>query len=248
MRPSAPVATIIAPVALSISARTRMTARHRRWSDRQMPMKLRRTRPCRISSLNTICAVLLATAKADALRAHDDRGVDADDLAMRGDKRSARIAGIECGIGLDHVLDQSAACDRSERPSAEITPAVTVDSKPSGLPIATTSCPRRSASGSPSDARPEDADGSRRAATPDPCRGPRPAGARFHRDAAFGIGEPQFAGTLDYVAVGQHEAIRRDDDAGADTAGGAAILVLAARLDAHDSGPTRSATPITALE
>ena len=33
---------------------------------------------------------------------------------------------------------------RSERPSAETTPAVTVDSKPSGLPIATTSWPRRS--------------------------------------------------------------------------------------------------------
>jgi hypothetical protein len=28
--------------------------------------------------------------------------------------------------------------DRSDRPSAEMTPAVTVDSKPSGLPIATT--------------------------------------------------------------------------------------------------------------
>ena len=39
---------------------------------------------------------------------------------------------------------------RSERPSAETTPAVTVDSKPSGLPIATTSWPRRSRLESPS--------------------------------------------------------------------------------------------------
>src|SRR5476649_1283939 len=39
---------------------------------------------------------------------------------------------------------------RSERPSADTTPAVTVDSKPSGLPIATTSWPRRSALESPS--------------------------------------------------------------------------------------------------
>ena len=31
---------------------------------------------------------------------------------------------------------------RSERPSAETTPVVTVDSKPSGLPIAITNCPR----------------------------------------------------------------------------------------------------------
>ncbi|MGY4291276.1 hypothetical protein ACVWXO_010542 [Bradyrhizobium sp. LM2.7] len=33
--------------------------------------------------------------------------------------------------------------ERIERPSAETTPAVTVDSKPSGLPIAITSWPRR---------------------------------------------------------------------------------------------------------
>src|ERR1700726_498367 len=33
--------------------------------------------------------------------------------------------------------------ERIERPSAETTPAVTVDSNPSGLPIATTSWPRR---------------------------------------------------------------------------------------------------------
>jgi hypothetical protein len=33
---------------------------------------------------------------------------------------------------------------RSDRPSADTTPAVTGESKPSGLPIATTSWPRRS--------------------------------------------------------------------------------------------------------
>ena len=33
--------------------------------------------------------------------------------------------------------------ERIERPSADTTPAVTVDSNPSGLPIATTSWPRR---------------------------------------------------------------------------------------------------------
>ena len=41
---------------------------------------------------------------------------------------------------------------RSERPSAETTPAVTVDSKPSGLPIAMTSWPRLSRRESPSGA------------------------------------------------------------------------------------------------
>ena len=41
---------------------------------------------------------------------------------------------------------------RSERPSAETTPAVTVDSKPSGLPMAMTSWPRLSVLESPSGA------------------------------------------------------------------------------------------------
>ena len=44
--------------------------------------------------------------KADALRAHDHRGVDADDLAVRRDQRAAGIAGIERGVGLDDVVDQ----------------------------------------------------------------------------------------------------------------------------------------------
>ena len=46
--------------------------------------------------------------EADALRARDDGGVDADHLAGRGDQRAARIAGIERRVGLDHVLDQPA--------------------------------------------------------------------------------------------------------------------------------------------
>src|SRR5258708_2297494 len=41
---------------------------------------------------------------------------------------------------------------RSERPSADTTPAVTVDSKPSGLPIATTTWPRLRRALSPSTA------------------------------------------------------------------------------------------------
>ena len=52
--------------------------------------------------------------EADALRAHDDGGVDADDFAARGDQRPAGIAGIERGIGLDHVVDQPAVA-RAQR-------------------------------------------------------------------------------------------------------------------------------------
>ena len=46
--------------------------------------------------------------KADALRAHDHRGVHADDFAMRGHQRAAGIARVERGVGLDHVVDQPA--------------------------------------------------------------------------------------------------------------------------------------------
>ena len=46
--------------------------------------------------------------EADALRAHDDRGVDADDLAGRGDQRPAGIAGVQRRVGLHDVLDHAA--------------------------------------------------------------------------------------------------------------------------------------------
>ena len=46
--------------------------------------------------------------KADALRAHDHRRVDADHFAARRHERPAGIAGIERRIGLDHVVDQPA--------------------------------------------------------------------------------------------------------------------------------------------
>src|ERR1700709_990653 len=42
--------------------------------------------------------------------------------------------------------------DRIERPSAETTPEVTVDSKPKGVPMATTNWPRRRGLELPSDA------------------------------------------------------------------------------------------------
>ena len=75
--------------------------------------------------------------EADALRAHDDGGVDADHLAARVDQRPAGVAGVERGIGLDHVVDQAAVLARAASgPTALTMPAVTVDSKPSGLPMA----------------------------------------------------------------------------------------------------------------
>src|SRR4051812_21775711 len=54
--------------------------------------------------------------EADALGAHDDGGVDTDHPAFRVNKRAAGIPGIECCVGLDHIVDEPAvACP--ERPA-----------------------------------------------------------------------------------------------------------------------------------
>ncbi len=56
--------------------------------------------------------------------------------------------------------------------------------------------------------------------------------------AAFGIGQAEFARALDHVAVGEDQAVRRENDAGADAAGRAAVGVCAfAGLDPHHGGP-----------
>jgi hypothetical protein len=51
--------------------------------------------------------------KADSLRSRNDCRVDANDVAMRRDKRAAGIAGIERGVGLDHRLTGHSSSTRS---------------------------------------------------------------------------------------------------------------------------------------
>ena len=91
-------------------------------------------------------------------------------------------------------------CARSERPSAETTPVVTVDSKPSGLPMAITSCPRLSRLELPS------AGGRQRHRRVDPHQ--REIGVRIVADNAGGEvapldgGDPHLRGAADHVAVG----------------------------------------------
>src|SRR6516165_4498425 len=46
--------------------------------------------------------------EADALRHADDRRVDADHLARRGDQRPAGIAGVECRVGLNDAVGEPA--------------------------------------------------------------------------------------------------------------------------------------------
>ena len=76
-------------------------------------------------------------ADADvAAGARDDRGVDADELAVQVDERAAGVAGIDRRVGLNEVLERLLL--RPLRPSALTMPDVTVFEKPNGLPIATT--------------------------------------------------------------------------------------------------------------
>ena len=51
---------------------------------------------------------LAADREADALRRARHRGVDADDEPPSVDERSARVAGVQRRVGLDHAFDQTA--------------------------------------------------------------------------------------------------------------------------------------------
>ena len=53
-------------------------------------------------------AVLMRDGKTEPLGRQNDRGVDADDFAERVDQRTAGVARIERGVGLNHVVDQPA--------------------------------------------------------------------------------------------------------------------------------------------
>ena len=121
--------------------------------------------------------------------------------------------------------------DRSDRPSAETTPAVTVDSKPSGLPIATTRCPRFSvfelpsvAAGVPRGSAARSSARSMSGSSPSTSACVSPPSANF---------EPHAPRAADHMAVGQHQAVAGDDDAGA----GPAAAVALGGLDAHHRRP-----------
>ncbi len=107
-------------------------------------MKARRTRPWRIISPRTKLAVLLATAKlipcAPAITA-----VLMPITSPRDDTNGPpELPGLSAAsVWITSSIIRPVRA-RSERPSAEMTPAVTVHSKPSGLPMAATSWPRRS--------------------------------------------------------------------------------------------------------
>ena len=135
---------------------------------------------------------------------------------------------------------------RRLRPSAEITPAVTVDSKPSGLPIAIASWPRRSRLESPSGANGKAARGvraqQREVGVGIDAEQPRLGGA------SFGVGQADLARAVDHVGVGQRQPVGRDDDAGAGAAA-AGLSPSRSRVSTRTTaGPTVSTTEDTASE
>ena len=131
--------------------------------------------------------------------------------------------------------------DCSERPSAETTPAVTVASKPSGLPMAIAIWPRLSFALSPSRCGQRDVGF-------DPEERKIRVGivAEYARLklAAFERREIDRPGALDDMAVGKREAVGGNDDAGAEPA-----LRPCLRTSMRTTlGPTRSTTSLTTRE
>jgi len=68
-------------------------------------------------------------------------------------------------------------------------------------------------------------------------------------DEAFDILQPDLFRRSDDVAVGEHQPVRRDHDAGAEAAAHRAGFYTFGPVSTRTTaGPTRSVTPITALE
>ena len=101
----------------------------------------------------------------------------------------------------------------SDRPSAETTPAVTDPVKPSGLPIATTSCPTRRSPASPSSAAGRSPSAVRITARSESGSEPTTSASKLApvRERCPDAG----AGAVDHVGRGQQVAVGGDHDAGA---------------------------------
>ena len=82
-----------------------------------MPSQARRTRPCCEQLAEHPRRGLDGDREADALRARDDRGVDAEHAAARVEQRAAGVAGVERRGVLDDAVDQAvvAAAQRCGR-------------------------------------------------------------------------------------------------------------------------------------
>src|ERR1700733_1832462 len=167
--------------------------------------------------------------KADALRAHDHRSVDADHFARRGHQRAARIAGIEGSVGLHHILDHPAGA-RLQRASERRDDACG-DRRVEAKRIADGDCDLAALElGAVAKLC-----GRQRDVSFDPEQRKIRVGivaehARL-KVTAFERDEIDRPRALDDMAVGERETVGGNDDAGA-RAGATAVL---AHVDAHDA-------------
>ena len=161
--------------------------------------------------------------KADALCAADDRGVDADDLAPRGHQRAAGVPRVQRRVGLHHVVDQPAvlgaqrAAERAHHPGGD-----------GALEAERIADGNRDLADPHAIGRAQPGPGEARGMQPQQ----REVGVRIVADrislqrAAVGQDRLDLLGAMHDMAVGQHEAVRREDHAGA--------AALAAGLEVHD--------------
>ena len=146
--------------------------------------------------------------EAQSLGHRDDRRVDADHKPARIHERAARIARIDRRRVLHDVLDKPAIAGSHAPARALTTPVDTVDCNPSGLPIAITSWPTRSASLSPSWAYGKPFAASRI----DRQVGRRVVADEFGpKSVAFGRFGLQLRPVVDDVAIRDRVAIGRND-------------------------------------
>ena len=109
-----------------------------------IPMKARRTRPCRTRSPSTTLAVLAATAKQIPCAPMMTAVLMPTTSPREDTSGPPELPGLSAAsVWITSSISRPVRA-RRERPSADTTPVVTVDSKPSGLPMAMTSCPRLS--------------------------------------------------------------------------------------------------------
>ena len=114
-----------------------------------MPSQLRRTRPCVMICPTTHLAVSMGTAKLMPCAPKIIAVLTPMTRARVSTSGPPELPGLSATSDWMMFSISRPSCARMLRPSADTTPADTVDEKPSGLPMATHSCPTRSLADSP---------------------------------------------------------------------------------------------------
>ncbi len=201
-----------------------------------MPSEARRTRPCRISSGTIWRAMSIETEKQMPCAAAMIAVLTPITRPAESSSGPPELPGFSAASVCTTSSIRRPVVARRLRPSALTTPAVTVHSKPNGLPIATTSWPTRIA------ARGTQLEHGQRLRVRHAQQ--RDVGVRI--DAEHVGREPETrrrqhldaARAGDDVRVGQHEAVRREHETGSAAAGHVAAAFVGALgdRDGDDAG------------